>query len=67
MFNFVLAEIPPGRMFGLDMQTLIQVGPQLLNVGILAFFLSWLLYKPVRAFMAKRSERIAGQLEHAAS
>jgi len=66
LFTIVLASAAPeGRLFGLDGQTIIQVVAQLINVGFLAFVLSKLLYKPVGEFMAKRSERIRGQLEHA--
>jgi F-type H+-transporting ATPase subunit b len=50
----------------LNSQTLILVASHLINVGLLAFILSKILYKPVQRFMAARSERIAGQLEHAA-
>jgi F-type H+-transporting ATPase subunit b len=69
LFNIVLAAadgVTPGRLFGLDMQTLIQVGIHFFNVGLLAFILAKLLYKPIREMMAKRSERIRGQLDHAA-
>ena len=58
--------LPDGRIFGLDQQTLIQIGINLLNVSVLAALLSWLLYKPVRKFMAARTERIASQIEEAA-
>ena len=54
-----------GRVFGLDQQTLIQIGINLFNVAVLAFVLSKLLYNPVRNFMRKRSEGIESQLEHA--
>jgi F-type H+-transporting ATPase subunit b len=50
----------------LNSQTLIQIVSHLINVGLLAFILSKILYKPVQNFMGKRSERIAGQLEFAA-
>ena len=66
MFTIVLASVPEGRLFGLDSQTLVQIIAQLINVCLLAFVLSKLLYKPVGEFMAKRSERIRDQLEHAA-
>ena len=58
--------LPDGRVFGLDQQTLIQIAQNLINVVILAVVLSWLLYKPVRNFMAARTERIAAQIEGAA-
>ncbi|MCL1807879.1 MAG: ATP synthase F0 subunit B [Oscillospiraceae bacterium] len=68
MFDIVLTAegLSPGRLFGLDQQTLLQAGSHLLNVGLLAIVLSWLLYKPVRNMMQKRTERIRDQLDHAA-
>jgi F-type H+-transporting ATPase subunit b len=60
-----LSDVPADRMFGLDGQTLLQVIAQIINVGVLAFVLTKLLYKPVQAFMAKRGERIREQLDHA--
>jgi len=47
------------------MQTVVQIGLNLFNVILLAVVLSWLLYKPVRNFLQKRSDRIKGQLEQA--
>ncbi|MCL2002380.1 MAG: ATP synthase F0 subunit B [Oscillospiraceae bacterium] len=70
MLNFLLSAAPalepPNRLFGLDMQMWVSIGISLLNFSALAFVLSWLLYKPVRNFLAKRAEKIAGQLSHAA-
>ena len=66
MFTIMLSSVPEGRLFGLDGQTIIQIIAQLINVGLLAFVLSKLLYKPVGEFMRKRSERIQGELNHAA-
>ena len=54
-----------GRIFALDQQTLIQIGVQLLNAGVLAALLTWLLYKPVRKFMQKRADGISAQLARA--
>ena len=59
------AELPPGRVFGLDGQTLRQILAQLFSVGLLAFILSKLLYKPVRDFMSKRTARVETQLKTA--
>jgi len=61
---FFLAN-PEGRIFGLDQQTLIQIGINLLHVALIAFILSWLLYNPVRNFMKGRADRIKSQLEGA--
>ena len=61
------AQLPPERVFGLDQQTLIQIGINLFNVAVLAAILSWLLYNPVRNFMGARTQRIAAQIEGAAA
>ena len=58
-------NIPPGRVFGLDMQTLISIGVHLINLAVLAFLMSRLLYKPVRDFMFKRTARVSEQLMRA--
>jgi len=60
-----LAGEGAGRLFGLDFQTVIQVVAHLINVGLLAFILVKLLYKPVQNFLLKRVERIKGELDHA--
>ena len=61
----MLENIPGGRVFGLDQQTLIQIGIQLFNISLLAFLMARFLYNPVRDFMRKRSEGIKAQLERA--
>jgi len=62
---FFLSAVPEGRLFGLDLQTLISTAIQLFNVSLLAVVLSWLLYKPVRRFLRGRSEHIAAQFARA--
>ena len=64
-FLSAAAEIPPGRVFGLDGQALIQILAQMVSVGLLAFVLSKLLYKPVRDFLRKRTHKIESQLKNA--
>ena len=59
------AELPPGRVFGVDGQAMRQILAQLVSVGVLAYVLSKLLYKPVRDFMGKRTARVELQLETA--
>ena len=61
------AGVPEGRLFGLDQQTLVQIGVNLLNVALLAVILAKLLYNPARKMLAKRADRIRGQIENAAS
>jgi len=50
------------RVFGLDSQLLMQIIANLINLGILAAAMTYLLYKPVRNILRKRAERIQGQL-----
>ncbi len=57
--------VPEGRVFGLDSQTLIQIGVQLFNAVLLAAALSFILYKPVKEFMKKRSEKIRSGIDNA--
>jgi len=57
-----MSDIPPGRVFDVDSQTLIQIIANIINVGVLAAFVSYLLYKPVRDILNKRTNRIQGQL-----
>jgi len=60
---FLLAAEP--RLFGLDFQTLVQIVVQLLNVSLLAYVLTRLLYKPVKKFLYDRTERIQDQIQFA--
>lgn len=63
-YMVVIAQtVPEGRLFGIDSQTLISIGIQLLNGIILAIALGVLLYKPVKEFMAKRSDRIQSKID----
>ena len=67
--NFEIAlltsVVPEGRVFGLDLQTLISIGIMLFNVLVLSAVLGFILYEPVKKFMAKRSDKISGQLDDA--
>lgn len=65
LFGLTLAAGGQDRVFGLDMQTVTQIGFLLLNVGVLAVVLSKMLYKPVRDFLQKRTDKIAAQLMQA--
>ena len=56
------SDLPPGRVFGFDTQLLISTVANALNVIILAGFLAYLLYKPVRDILRKRTSKIEGQL-----
>lgn len=65
--NITLSTMPPGQVFGLDMQTFRQVLAHIVTVGVLAFVLTKLLYKPIRGFLANRAEKIQSQLDTAAT
>ncbi len=56
-----------GYVITLDKQLLIQICIQLINTGILCFVLSKLLYSPVLNFLKARRERVAAQIDEAAS
>ncbi|PWJ47176.1 ATP synthase F0 subunit B [Faecalicatena contorta] len=60
---FLAQTVPSGRVFGLDLQTLISIGIQLVNGIILAAALGFILYKPVKEFMRKRTEGIQSKIE----
>ena len=64
-FGLVLSSLPDGRPFGMDMDTVISAGANLVNVLVLAAALAFLLYRPVRDVLRKRTERIQGQLSQA--
>lgn len=55
------------RMFNLDLQLLFDSGLTLLAVFTLFLVLSYFLFNPARKFLNDRKERIAGDLETAAS
>ena len=57
-----MSDVPPGRVFDVDAQTLIQIIANIINVVVLAAFVSFLLYKPVRDILNKRTSKIQGQL-----
>lgn len=56
--------IPEGRVFGLDTQTLMDIGIQLFNAILLAVILGAVLYNPVKEFLEKRTNRIQEKLDH---
>lgn len=61
----VLSAVPEGRLFGLDAQMLANTAIQIVNSLILFGLLFFILYKPVRAILQKRREKIQSQLERA--
>lgn len=62
---FLAQTTPEGRVFGLDLQTVISIGIQLLNGIILAAALGFILYKPVKEFMHKRTDKIQSKMDDA--
>ena len=54
------------RLVGFDWQLIHDAALTGLNVLILFFFLSYFLFDPVRDFLARRQQKIAGQLQAAA-
>ena len=60
--NIALSALPEPRLFGMDQQTLLQIGANIINMLILAGFLAFMLYKPVRKFLQKRTDRVKGEL-----
>ena len=67
-FDFLLSfaaaasEMPPDRVFGINQETLIEIIANVTNVAILAAALAYLLYRPVRNILNKRTTKIQGQL-----
>ena len=62
---FLLESLPPERLFALDEQTLVGIIIVLVNVAVLAFVLSKLLYKPVLQILFDRRARILGDIQAA--
>jgi len=60
-----VTELPDGRVFGIDQQTFVQSVFGIINVSVLAAVLAFLLYRPVRNVLKKRTERISEQLTQA--
>lgn len=60
---FLSQAVPEGRVFAVDTQTFITAGIQLLNGIILTIALGFILYKPVKEFMSKRTASIQSKIE----
>ena len=61
----LIASLQYAPPFGMDMSTVVQGVANLINVALLAALLAFLLYKPVRKVLNKRTEKIQGQLQQA--
>ena len=62
---FADAELPEGSILSLDKSLGYNIIIQLINVIILISALAFILYKPVRAFLAARKQRINDEIENA--
>ena len=56
-----------GRLFGLDLQLLLDAAITAVNVFILFILLSYILYNPVRTMLKKRQDKITSDRETAES
>lgn len=67
-FMFLLASYPEHLpLFYLDRDTINSLIGNTLNVLLIFFIVAFILYRPVRDFMKRRTERINGELQDAAS
>ena len=64
-FELLLSNLPTDRLFGLDLANFLSAGANLINVALLAAVLSFLLYRPVRKMLQKRTDKIRDQLTQA--
>ena len=60
--TFLSTAPEASSLFSMELQTVLQAVANIINVGVLAALLSYLLYKPVRDILKKRTNRIEGQL-----
>ncbi|RVU54366.1 F0F1 ATP synthase subunit B [Anaerosphaera multitolerans] len=69
MFSSVImnasADLPDGNIISFDSELLKAILPQVINLIVLIFVLTFILYKPVRNFLDKRSETIKNRLDNA--
>jgi F-type H+-transporting ATPase subunit b len=61
-----LLESQTRSLFSLDGQTFIDAVPNLLNFALLAAFMTYLLYKPVKRILQNRADRVEGDIKTAA-
>jgi len=54
-------------LFTLDLQTFIQMIPNLISVVVIAVVLTYLLYKPVKRTLQIRADKVASDIETAAA
>lgn len=61
----VQEEVPAGAILSFDKNLLVSIGIQWFNILLLTAVLVFILYKPVKKFMAARTERIKNEIEAA--
>jgi F-type H+-transporting ATPase subunit b len=61
------ADMPAGTILPLDASLIVQVGIHALNIAVLMFVMIRLLYKPVKNFMAQRTQRIQNDMDSASA
>jgi len=64
-YGLILSTALEPRVFGVDLNFIVQIASNLVNLGLLAALLAFLLYRPVRKALRNRTEKIQGQLAHA--
>ncbi len=66
MYQIVILEATvEDRIFGLDFQLGFDAFVQMLAVGFLFFFLSYVLWNPARTLLRKRKEKVESEMENA--
>jgi F-type H+-transporting ATPase subunit b len=65
-FALLAVEPTDSRLFGLDMDLIIQAGLVIISTFVLFILLGYLLFEPVKQVLAKRTERIRDDIKQAA-
>ena len=65
MLTAAAGEMPAGSILHFDKELLISIGIYAFNIILLTVLLVFILYKPVKKFMADRAARIEGTLANA--
>jgi len=58
-------SVQPGGIISFDMELLVRLLLQWFNILLVVLILAYILYKPVKNFMAERTERIKGDMDSA--
>ena len=66
-YGNTFSMLASGRIFGLDKQLIVDVCFQGISVLILAAFLSYILFEPVKKMLNNRKEKVQNDLETAAT